>query len=174
MASAVFLILVFARMLIPAFNAVVCKLLFKLIWPPSTVMAPTDTMDAPNVTSPLLVLLPIRTLEGLPVTRNAVASTEPELATDSKTTAPEVLRVVVPAVNMLLPRSVTSLLIDVIVVVPLMLMDSLPVPPPGDPTIVIAPELALPIAAVSILTPSLLSEPEAPALPVMLMAPPAE
>jgi hypothetical protein len=51
---------------------------------------------------------------------------------------------------------------------------SLPIPPPAEPIMEIGPEELLPIVALSIVTPSLLSDPLAPFIPVMVMGPPAE
>ena len=57
-ASAVLAILVLARMVMPALAAVACRLLFKLICPPSTVMGPAIVMALPNVMSAVLLALP--------------------------------------------------------------------------------------------------------------------
>ena len=53
-------------------------------------------------------------------------------------------------------------------------MASLPATLPPEPSMVIEPDEALPTVATSITTPSLLPTPLVPAVPVMLMAPPAE
>ena len=57
-ASDVFAMLVLALMVIAALEAVVCKLLFKLICPPSTVIGPAMLMGAAKVMFCVLLLLP--------------------------------------------------------------------------------------------------------------------
>lgn len=57
-ASAVLEMLVLARMVMPAPEAVERKLLFKLICPPSTVIGPVMLIAEDKVMSALLVLLP--------------------------------------------------------------------------------------------------------------------
>ena len=52
-------------------------------------------------------------------------------------------------------------------------MASLPVPPPAYPVKVMAPEVLLPMVALSSVIPSLLSDPFVPLFPVRVMAPPA-
>ena len=65
-ASAVLEILVLARTVMSVFAVVDCKLLFKLICPQSKVIGPAAVIELPRVMSPVLVVLPTRTLEGPP------------------------------------------------------------------------------------------------------------
>ena len=64
--------------------------------PPYTLIGPAAVMALPNVTLPVLVVLPKRTLDGEPEMLKAVASTAAvnALPTDSTTTAPDVTRLV--------------------------------------------------------------------------------
>ena len=57
-ASAVLEILVLARTVMSVFAVVDCKLLFKLICPPSTVIGPAMVMGAAKVIFCVLLLLP--------------------------------------------------------------------------------------------------------------------
>ena len=126
-------------------------------------------VDLPIV-SPVIVFAIVMLLIG------KVNALENKSEFGSIVTWPVVKREVAPPTENLSPRN--SILLEWLappkVLVLLNEMASLPVPPPAAPEIVIAPEVLLPTLEPSIVTPSLLSEPLVPLVPVIEIAPPAE